>query len=119
MDDAGKWRLAVAERRDDNSPAFQCRGKFGIAKVPQGRLKTPYRIRRPVFVEMNFSRPGGTHAGGGDDPALKRRAIVGLSLPGRAKAAGSHPQTEWKGTLFLNLFWDGRPRQVAVEFVII
>jgi hypothetical protein len=69
---------------------FQCRGKFGIAKVPQGRLKTPYRIRRPVFVEMNFSRPGGTHAGADDDPALKRRAIVGLSLPGRAKKNGWH-----------------------------
>jgi hypothetical protein len=26
-----------------------------------------------------FSRPGGTLAGAGDDPALKRRAIVGLS----------------------------------------
>jgi len=80
MDDRGNEHLAVAERRDDNSPAFQCRDKFGIAKVPQGRLKkTPQRRRRPVFVEMNFSRPGGTHAGGDDDPALKRRAIVGLS----------------------------------------
>jgi hypothetical protein len=56
MDERGKERLAVAERRDDNSPAFQCRGKFGIANVPQGRLKTPYRIRGPVFVEINFSR---------------------------------------------------------------
>ncbi|MGB7747796.1 MAG: hypothetical protein WBN75_10970 [Verrucomicrobiia bacterium] len=28
---------------------------------------------------MKFSRPGGTHAGGDDDPALKRRAIIGLS----------------------------------------
>ena len=26
-----------------------------------------------------FSRPGGTRAGAGDDPALKRRAIVTLS----------------------------------------
>jgi hypothetical protein len=86
MDERGKERLAVAERRDDNSPAFQCRDKFGIAKVPQGRLKPPHGIRRPVFVEMNFSRPGGTHAGANDDPALKRRTIVGLSLPGRAKA---------------------------------
>ena len=97
MDERGKERLAVAERLDDNSPAFQCRDKFGIAKVPQGRLKMPYRIRRPVFVEMNFSRPGGTLAGADDDPALKRRAIVGLSLPGRAKAGR-------KGTLFLNSF---------------
>ena len=24
--------------------------------------KTPHRIRRPVFVEMNFSRPCGTHS---------------------------------------------------------
>ena len=28
---------------------------------------------------MNFSRPGGTHAGAGGYPALKRRANVGLS----------------------------------------
>jgi len=42
---------------------------------------------------MNFSRPGGTHAGDNDDPALKRRAIVGLSLPGRAKTDGPHPQS--------------------------
>ena len=86
MDDRGRWRLVVAERRNDNSPAFQHRELFGVAKVPQGRLKTPHGIRRPVFVEMNFSRPGGTHAGANDDPALKRRTIVGLSLPGRAKA---------------------------------
>jgi hypothetical protein len=26
-------------------------------------------------MEMNFSRPGGTCADAGDDPALKRRAI--------------------------------------------
>jgi hypothetical protein len=38
---------------------------------------------------MNFSRPGGTHAGTNDDPALKRRAIVGLSLPGLVKAEGN------------------------------
>jgi len=43
MDDRGNEHLAVAERRNDNSPAFQCRDKFGIAKVPQGRLKkTPH-----------------------------------------------------------------------------
>ena len=27
-----------------------------------------------------FSRPGGTRAGAGEDPALKRRAIVAMSL---------------------------------------
>jgi len=85
----------VHQRTGGTSPEDDVSG--GISGVVE---KTPYRIRRPVFVEMNFSRPGGTHVGGDDDPALKRRAIVGLSLPGRAKAGR-------KGTLFLKLFWDG------------
>jgi len=39
MDDRGKGRLAAAERRDDNSPAFQCRDKSVKIQVPPGRLK--------------------------------------------------------------------------------
>jgi hypothetical protein len=39
-------------------------------------------------MEMNFSRPGGTHANADDDPALKRRAIFGLS---RWDECGSAP----------------------------
>ena len=31
-------------------------------------------------MEINFSRPCGTRAVADEDPALKRRAIVGLSL---------------------------------------
>jgi hypothetical protein len=37
-----------------------------------------------------FSRPGGTRAGAGDNPALKRRAIVALSL---RDEAGATPET--------------------------
>jgi hypothetical protein len=37
-----------------------------------------------------FSRPGGTLAGAGDNPALKRRAIVALSL---RDEAGATPKT--------------------------
>ncbi len=49
---------------------------------------------------MNFSRPGGTYAGANDDLALKRRAIVGVSLPGRAKTDGLHPQGGAEGNSF-------------------
>ena len=62
----------------------------------------------------SFNRPCGTHAGADKFPALKRRAIVGLSLPGRAQADWSRaPQSEirnskWSGLLFRFSFWDGR-----------
>jgi len=35
-DDDGNWRLAVAERRDDNSPAFQCRDHSVNIPSPSG-----------------------------------------------------------------------------------
>jgi hypothetical protein len=38
--------LAVAERLNDNSPAFQCRELFGVAKVPQGRLNERHVLPR-------------------------------------------------------------------------
>jgi hypothetical protein len=36
MDDWGNWRLIVAERHDDNSPAFQCRVGREINTSPGG-----------------------------------------------------------------------------------
>jgi hypothetical protein len=36
MDERGKERLAVAERRYENSPAFQCRDKFANIPSPAG-----------------------------------------------------------------------------------
>ena len=49
-----------------------------------------------VFVEM--SRPGGTRAGGDVDQALKRRAIVGLSLWDE-KSAGRRTDLHFVGDL--------------------
>jgi hypothetical protein len=72
-------RLAVAERHDDNSPAFQCRDKSAKILSPTGTVEKPYGERRPEFVEVRFSRPCGTCFFDADDPALKRRAIIGLS----------------------------------------
>jgi len=43
----------VAPRRHDNSPALQCRVKFGMAKVPQGRLKS---IPQIPFVALVLRR---------------------------------------------------------------
>jgi hypothetical protein len=81
-----------------------------MIQVPKGR---------PTFADRNhmgdggndvpsFSRPGGTLAGAGENPALKRRAIVALSLrdeaarrrkrlPGRARSpAMSQPGGQWQ-----------------------
>ncbi len=54
-------------------------------------------------------------------PALKRRAIVGLSLPGRAQADLSRsPQfairnSKWSGLLFRFSVWDGRQGRSGTE----
>jgi len=54
--------LAVAERRDDNSPAFQCREQFGIAKVPLGRTPCQNHFAMDVWGNWRLkflSREGG------------------------------------------------------------
>jgi len=78
---AGKGRLAVAARRIDNSPAFQCRVQSANDPSPAGTTDV-CQSKSLAMAETEghaFSRPGGTRAGAGDDPALKRRAIVTLS----------------------------------------
>jgi hypothetical protein len=75
-------------------------GLIRNCQSPAGTAENTTSNTTPVFVEMNFSRPGGTHAGANDDPALKRRAIIGLSLPGRAKADVAHPRDGAEGNLF-------------------
>ena len=81
VDDWGKWHLAVAERRDDNSPAFQCRVGREINTSPGGTKEVCGMKWRNMVGTLwrPFCRPCGTRAGANDDPALKRRAIVGLS----------------------------------------
>ena len=67
-----------------------------------------------------FSRPGGTRAGAGDNPALKRRAIVALS---RRDEAGATPKTATgTGALPSNVpagrpmaVWGGRTGQRVFE----
>jgi hypothetical protein len=54
-----------------------------------GIEKTSHRIRRTVFVEMSFSRPCGTYMAWCFPPALKRRAIFGLSRWDKAKTGKS------------------------------
>jgi hypothetical protein len=69
-----------------------------------------------------FSRPGGTRAGAGDNPALKRRAIVALSLrdeagatPKTATGTGALPGKVPAGRPMA--VWDGRTGQRAFEIV--
>ena len=82
MDDRGSERLAVAERRNDNSPAFQRRDKFGIAKVPQGRLNKPMSYISSYFhcvFSTKERRPLIT-------PELRERLWPFLgALPGKTK----------------------------------
>jgi hypothetical protein len=81
VDERGKGRLVVAARRIDNSPAFQCRVQSANDPSPAGTTDV-CQSKSLAMAETEghaFSRPGGTLAGAGDDPALKRRAIVGLS----------------------------------------
>ena len=96
--------LAVAERRDDNSPAaLDCsEGTFDNSPAFQCRVQSAkhhksrrddrvFKMKSRAMVEPMrhpFSRPGGTHAGAGEYPALKRRAIIGLSRWDRARADG-------------------------------
>jgi hypothetical protein len=69
-----------SEGTSDNSPAFQRREWFGIAKVPQGRLKFAKRTTGLANTTRRLvSRPCGTYADADNDPALKRRAIFRLS----------------------------------------
>ena len=62
----GVWRFAsgvwggVPEGHRENSPAFQRRGKFDIARVPKGRLNNPHVMRSEIFVGLNLNRPFGT-----------------------------------------------------------
>jgi hypothetical protein len=87
--------LAVAERRDDNSPAaldcsegtfdnspaFQCRVDRKTMTSPGGTTGV-FKMKSLAMVEPMrhpFSRPCGTRAGAGEYPALKRRAIIRLS----------------------------------------
>jgi hypothetical protein len=51
------------------------------------------------MMRRAFSRPGGTLADAGDDPALKRRAIVGLSRwdeRGRVRVARAGGTPCWR-----------------------
>ena len=77
----GRTRLVVAARRIDNSPAFQCRVQSENNPSPAGTTDVckPKSLAIAETEGHAFSRPGGTRAGAGDDPALKRRAIVTLS----------------------------------------
>ncbi len=75
----GTVALPVAERRGDNSPAFQCRVQSTKIASPGGTTGM-FKMMTPEIMCHPFSRPCGTRAGDGRYPALKRRAIAGLSL---------------------------------------
>jgi hypothetical protein len=82
VDERGKGRLVVAVRRNDHSPAFQCRVQSANDPSPAGTTDV-CKSKSFAIAETEghaFSRPGGTLAGAGEDPALKRRAIVAMSL---------------------------------------
>jgi hypothetical protein len=53
----------VAERRDDNSPAFQCRDKSVKIQVPQGRLKFVFTNTRLRVAERREKLPSHIVAG--------------------------------------------------------
>ena len=120
---AGKGRLAVAARRIDNSPAFQCRVQSANDPSPAGTTDV-CKSKSLAMAETEchaFSRPGGTRAGAGDNPALKRRAIIAMSL---RDEAGATPKTATgTGALPSNVpagrpmaVWGGRTRQRAFEY---
>jgi len=120
---AGKGRLAVAARRIDNSPAFQCRVQSANDPSPAGTTDV-CQSKSLAMAETEghaFSRPGGTRAGAGDNPALKRRAIIAMSL---RDEAGATPKTATgTGALPSNVpagrpmaVWGGRTRQRAFEY---
>jgi hypothetical protein len=65
----------VPKGQNDNSPAFQRRGeRMWIAQVPKGRLKIArvlLGLNQPSLRDVTFAAL---------DPALKRRAILMMSL---------------------------------------
>ena len=66
--------LPVAKRRDDNSPAFQCRVQSANVPSPAGTAgNTVPKIRVSVQPPRWGLWPCASN------PALKRRAIIGLS----------------------------------------
>src|SRR5260370_28122827 len=66
-------RMVVPKGLRENSPAFQRREEGRRFLVPQGRLN-------PALRPHYFSRPCGTGSAVGLVPALKRRAILIVSL---------------------------------------
>jgi len=63
---------------------------------------------------MNFSRPCGTHSSDAGDPALKRRAIVGLSRWDEQRRSADI-RCRAKKSVLPKSFWDGRPGQMALQ----
>jgi hypothetical protein len=66
-----RWGREVAERRDDNSPAFQCRDQSANIPSPGGTTDV-FKMKSRTMVEPMrhpFSRPGGT---GGRAQATRR-----------------------------------------------
>jgi hypothetical protein len=116
--------LVVAARRIDNSPAFQCRVQSANDPSPAGTTDV-CKSKSLAMAETEghaFSRPGGTRAGAGENPALKRRAIVALSR--RDEAGATAKTATGTGALPSNVpagrpmaVWGGRMRQRAVEFL--
>ena len=95
--------VVVPEGQPDSSPALERREKpFRVPSVPEGR---------PSRLASCGAEPQASLSGRGDfrasDPALKRRAILGLSLrdnglggSGAGAEASARPTPQWLATIF-------------------
>jgi len=104
--------LPVAERRGDNSPAFQCRVQSTKVASPGGTTGM-FKMMTPEIMCHPFSRPCGTRAGDGRYPALKRRAIAGLSLWDGKQFDCLALADVW--FILAKLFWQAQSRNCETE----
>ncbi len=100
---SGSRAVVVPEGQPDSSPALERREKpFRVPSVPEGRLSR---------LASCGAEPQASLSGRGDfrasDPALKRRAILGLSLrdnglggSGAGAEASAGPTPQWLATIF-------------------
>ena len=87
---------AVATRRDENSPAFQCRVLFEKNFSPTGTMEGRTKPGPGQIPRRWFSRPAGTDVRGAAFPALKRRAIVGCPFGTKDDGCPGQGAEEWR-----------------------
>jgi len=76
------WSAILSNKLPLKETCFNAGLHSQIFQVPKGWPRFPRQDNWRCGNQLrgSFSRPGGTRADADDDPALKRRAIIGMSL---------------------------------------